>query len=382
MTGDALQTGTEHIHLEPGDPAPHFAQRSLNGDFNLSNLGGGFVAMAFILSSALGVGKAVLDIIAARARIFDGEKASFIAVTYDHNDAARLKDSTGFQVVLDPDGKAARRYGALPAQVPPGATRIQFRPRFIILDRRLRVVANIELKPDGSDAGSIIPEIEALPALAAAEPELTPPILVVPRVFPPEFCRQLIGRFEAEDRPETGIVRQVGERTTVVLDQDLKRRRDYEILEPDLIGTLKGFLRRRLLPEIAKAFQFQVSHVERHVVSRYTEAERGYFRAHRDNTARATAYRRFAVTINLNSEYEGGTLSFPEFGPQSFKPPPGGAVVFSCSLLHAVAVVTSGKRYAYLPFLYDDAAVKVLEEGRASWSHSELDQTARVATRI
>jgi hypothetical protein len=382
MTGDALPTGTEHIQLEPGDPAPHFAQRGLNGDFNLSNLGGGFVAMAFILSSALGVGKAVLDIIAARPRIFDGEKACFIAVTYDHNDAARLKDITGFQVVLDSDGKAARRYGALPAQVPSDATRIQFRPRFIILDRRLRVVSNIELRPDGSDAARIIPDIEALPAQTAAEPELTPPILIVPRVFPPELCRQLIGRFETEDRPETGIVRQVGDRTTVVLDQGIKRRRDYEIMEPDLVGTLKGFLRRRLLPEIAKAFQFQVSHVERHVISRYTAEERGYFRAHRDNTARATAYRRFAVTINLNSGYEGGTLSFPEFGPQCFKPPPGGAVVFSCSLLHAVAVVTSGKRYAYLPFLYDDAAVKVLEDGRASWTHSELDQTARIATRI
>jgi predicted 2-oxoglutarate/Fe(II)-dependent dioxygenase YbiX len=377
-----LQTGGDYINLEPGDPAPHFAQRGVSDDFNLSNLGGGFIAMAFILSSALGVGKAVLDIILAQAGIFDDEKARFIAVTYDHNDAARLKGCTGFQVVLDFDGKVARRYGVLPARAPPGATRIQFRPRLIILDRRLRVVANIELRPDGSDAARIIPEILALPALAAAEPDLTPPILVVPRVFSPELCRQLIAGFEAEERPETGIVIQVGDRTTVVLDQDTKRRRDYEITEPDLIATLKSLLRRRLLPEIAKAFQFQISHVERHIISRYTAEERGHFRAHRDNTARATAYRRFATTINLNSEYEGGTLSFPEFGPQSVKPPPGGAVVFSCSLLHTVSLVTSGVRYAYLPFFYDDAAVKILEEGRASWTHSELDQTARVATRI
>src|SRR3954467_5029805 len=118
MTGDALQPG-EYINLEPGDPAPQFSQRGLNGDFNLSNLGGGFVAMAFILSSSLGVGKAVLDIIAARARIFDGEKLRFIAVTYDQNDAARLKDVTGFEVVLDSDSKVARRYGALPTKVPP-----------------------------------------------------------------------------------------------------------------------------------------------------------------------------------------------------------------------------------------------------------------------
>jgi hypothetical protein len=35
--------------------------------------------------------------------------------------------------------------------------------------------------------------------------------------------------------------------------------------------------------------------------------------------------------------------------------------VFSCSLLHQVSAVTAGKRYAFLPFLYDDAAAKIRE---------------------
>ncbi|MGO4843493.1 2OG-Fe(II) oxygenase, partial [Rhizobiaceae sp. 2RAB30] len=79
----------------------------------------------------------------------------------------------------------------------------------------------------------------------------------------------------------------------------------------------------------------------------------GHFRAHRDNTTKGTAHRRFAVSINLNSDFDGGEVSFPEYGPRSFKPPVGGAVIFSCSLLHAVSPVTRGKRYAFLPFLYD-----------------------------
>jgi hypothetical protein len=37
-------------------------------------------------------------------------------------------------------------------------------------------------------------------------------------------------------------------------------------------------------------------------------------------------------------------------------------VVFSCSLLHAVSRVTRGRRYAFLPFLYDDAAARLREE--------------------
>jgi hypothetical protein len=36
-------------------------------------------------------------------------------------------------------------------------------------------------------------------------------------------------------------------------------------------------------------------------------------------------------------------------------------VVFSTPLLHAVSKVTSGRRYAFLPFLYDDEAAKIRE---------------------
>jgi predicted 2-oxoglutarate/Fe(II)-dependent dioxygenase YbiX len=39
----------------------------------------------------------------------------------------------------------------------------------------------------------------------------------------------------------------------------------------------------------------------------------------------------------------------------------GGEVSFPESLLHAVSRVTEGRRYAFLPFLYDDAAAKVRE---------------------
>ena len=49
----------------------------------------------------------------------------------------------------------------------------------------------------------------------------------------------------------------------------------------------------------------------------------------------------------------------PEFGPRTYRPPTGGAAVFSCSLLHEATPVTKGCRYAYLPFFYDDAAAVI-----------------------
>ena len=69
------------------------------------------------------------------------------------------------------------------------------------------------------------------------------------------------------------------------------------------------------MPEIAKAFQFRVTRIERYIVACYDAAERGHFRAHRDNTTKGTAHRRFAVTVNLYDGCDGGELWFPQGWP-------------------------------------------------------------------
>lgn len=92
----------------------------------------------------------------------------------------------------------------------------------------------------------------------------------------------------------------------------------------------------------------------------YNGSVAGFFAPHRDNTTKGTAHRRFACTINLNADdYEGGYLRFPEFGSHTYRAPTGGAIVFSCSLLHEATPVTRNTRYAFLPFLYDEAAAKL-----------------------
>jgi predicted 2-oxoglutarate/Fe(II)-dependent dioxygenase YbiX len=120
-------------------------------------------------------------------------------------------------------------------------------------------------------------------------------------------------------------------------------------------GSISGF-----------AFQFEATRVERYIVACYEAEHRGHFNPHRDNTTKGTAHRKFAVTINLNSEeYEGGNLRFPEFGDRTYRASTGGAIVFSCGLLHEATPVTSGRRYAFLPFLYDDAAAALREQNNA-----------------
>ncbi|MCH8997996.1 MAG: 2OG-Fe(II) oxygenase, partial [Proteobacteria bacterium] len=51
----------------------------------------------------------------------------------------------------------------------------------------------------------------------------------------------------------------------------------------------------------------------------------------------------------------------PEYGPQLYQPEVGGAVVFSCSLLHEATRVTSGRRFVLLGFFYSEAEQKLRE---------------------
>ena len=120
-------------------------------------------------------------------------------------------------------------------------------------------------------------------------------------------------------------------------------------------------MNRRINPSLERAYQFKATRIERYLIACY-EAERGYFRPHRDNTTKGTAHRKFAVTINLNADdYDGGDLRFPEFGQRTYRAPTGGAILFSCSLLHEATPVTRGRRFAFLPFLYDEDAARLRE---------------------
>jgi hypothetical protein len=191
---------------------------------------------------------------------------------------------------------------------------------------------------DGSDAKVLETYLNSLPPPSCfAGFEVPAPILVLPNVFEPEFCDTLISLYEQHGGSETGFMVQVEGRTVLHHGHDHKRRSDYEIVDSQISRQARQLFERRVVPEILKVYQFKVTRMERYIVACYSAVDGGHFRAHRDNTTKGTAHRRFAVSVNLNDDFDGGEISFPEYGPKSFKPPVGGAVVFSCSLLHAVS---------------------------------------------
>jgi hypothetical protein len=56
--------------------------------------------------------------------------------------------------------------------------------------------------------------------------------------------------------------------------------------------------------------------MDRHVVACYDAEIGGHFTRHRDYLNPDLEHRRFAVSINLNGNYDGCDLIFPEFGDE------------------------------------------------------------------
>ncbi|MFN4155453.1 MAG: 2OG-Fe(II) oxygenase [Paracoccaceae bacterium] len=350
--------------LTPGDPAPPFTQRSAaNPRYAIDTAAGRYLVLCFFHALSDPRAQEAVATALSREDVFNDDHASFFGISSDAADESRLVNRIpGRRFIWDSDLTASRLYGAAS-----GTTRA---PLWVITDPTMRVLRVIPFANDGSRAAQVADYVASLPPPARfAGTELQAPILMLPNVFEPDLCRHLIGLYDAQGGEESGFMREVDGKTIGLQDRSHKSRRDITLDDPGLMAALQGRFIRRVVPQIAKAHQFHVTRMERYIVSCYDAAEGGHFAPHRDNTTTGTAHRRFAVSINLNDDFEGGEVSFPEYGPRSFKAPPGGAVVFSCSLLHRVSTVTKGRRYAFLPFLYDDAAARIRQANLHALQH-------------
>lgn len=358
---------SKFANLSAGDPAPWFKQRSMkNPKFVFDSAGGRYIVLLFFRSTRDPWARQRFDAVVKHNARFNDRHLCFFGVTNDptDEDEGRLRErNPGIRYFFDFDGSVAKLYGALDDEADDPLNGA-FRPRWVFLTPRLQIAKIVPFAEDGSDCdelGEFIADLEPLDSPAGIR--MHAPVVMIPRVFEPEFCAELISLYETHGGQESSFMRDVGGKTTYVQDAKHKRRADYVIKEKEIIAATREKFLRRVIPEIKKVHQYDVTRMERYIVACYDAKDGGHFSAHRDNTTIATAHRRFAASINLNSEFEGGEVSFPEYGMRGFKPPVGGAVVFSCSLLHKVSPVTSGRRYAFLPFLYDDAAAVTRQEG-------------------
>lgn len=339
----------------PGDPIPWFTVPMLGRDnpFPIHGMGGRHLLLLFYGSTAQPACAEAVRLAAAQT-LFDDRRAVMLAVGIDPADVARRRIANripGVRFLLDHDRRVSLLYGAADAASGPTA----YRPFWLLVDPAMRVIGRFAI-----DQGErAIAALEM--AVAAPAPDINAPVLIIPNVLEPAFCARLIALHQAHGGNPSGVMREIDGKTVGVFDTSVKQRTDCDIDDDMLCTALRARLVRRVVPMIRRAFAFEVTRIERYIVACYDGTEGGYFRPHRDNTTAGTAHRRFAVTINLNGDYEGGDLRFPEFGARTYRAPPGGAVVFGCALMHEATPVRSGRRYATLPFLYDDAAARIRE---------------------
>lgn len=179
------------------------------------------------------------------------------------------------------------------------------------------------------------------------------PVISIPRVLDPEFCRSLIDIW-LNDHDEGKVSAAVDGRPAGLLNFDMKRRLDHIIERPSpLYSEISKKIGAVISPELFKAFQFEKARTEAFYIARYNDDRRDFFAAHRDNNSPSTSKRKFAISIELNDDYEGGGLRFPEFANHHYRARAGGAIVFSCSLMHEALPVTRGNRFVLLAFLSD-----------------------------
>lgn len=358
--------GRPYRVLTPGDPAPQFTQRSTGNPRYVFNSAAGryLVLCLFVSASDAASQKALAAVRAARKEAFNDRHASFFGVSNDRADETVLKDELpGIRYFLDFDMRISGLYGSLPVDTKQNEREVTLRRLWYVLDPTMRVLTVRPFEGEDGGAAAIIDYAKSLPPPGKfAGITLQAPILYLPNVFEPDLCRALIAAYEKDGGEESGFMREENGKTVFASDYNHKRRRDHVLTDESLMEATRTRVSRRIVPEIQKVHQFNATRMERYLVACYRAEDKAHFQPHRDNTTKGTAHRRFAISINLNNDFEGGEIGFPEYGLQTFKPPQGAAVVFSCSLLHTVTTMKRGNRFAFLPFLYDDEAAKIREE--------------------
>jgi peroxiredoxin len=334
-----------------GDPVPWFSgARTVTGaTIDLHVQAGRWVALAFLgAEDDPRTGEMLAELIQRSALYREDHLVVYGILPAARADRAIFAEVTtpALAFVEDFDGSIARLYGA------------EGSPRSIVLDPMLRAVANIAWDDPAGHDTLLFPVLEGLPPVAdSAGVPLYAPVLIVPRVFEFPLCDFLIDLYQSQGGTESGFLLERDGATATVVDHRFKRRQDLVIGNPEVRAVMRDRVLRRVVPAMEQFFRYRPTRMDRYLVSCYDSAGGGYFYRHRDDVIAGSRHRRFAMSINLNGDYEGCDLVFPEFGPRTYRPPTGGAIVFSTAALHQVTPVTAGRRYAFVPFLYGEADV-------------------------
>jgi hypothetical protein len=175
--------------------------------------------------------------------------------------------------------------------------------------------------PEGGQAEWALAMLKAQASEAPQRLSTMAPVLLLPGVLDGEDCLHLLNRISATDTPSGAAP---------IGDMALAER----------IGKL---LLRRIGPEVEKAFSFD-DFIFESITLRWDDTSAAADRR-REVEDPAVQGRSFSLLLDLaDGAYEGGDILFPEYGPHSYRPGTGGALVFAGTLLRELRPVSTGRR--------------------------------------
>ena len=168
--------------LRPGGPTPFFVgQTQANPTFSFANVAGRYLLLGFPPSDAK-ARDGVFGVVGRNMDLLKDEHVACFFVLRDEESFAKARDRSGMRWFFDPEGKIGRLYGALAED---GAET----PMWVLVDPSLRVLFSLPM----SQTEQLFQRLRALPPPDDhAGVPLHAPVMITPRVFPPELCRRLI----------------------------------------------------------------------------------------------------------------------------------------------------------------------------------------------
>ena len=188
----------------------------------------------------------------------------------------------------------------------------------------------------GNSFAELIAQIPPQSTLAVRN--IPAPLLIVPDVISETLAQRLIAYLDNnQDKAE--------------INSGSYKSRAHIHPPMDLELELDNKLSKSMLPEIRKVFYSDISHRETYKVCCYDSQVGGTFGRHRD-TIVPHLHRRYAMTLILNDDFEGGGVMFPEYNETIVHAPKYSAIIFPGSLYHQVKEIGKGKRYVVVSFLF------------------------------
>ncbi len=211
--------------------------------------------------------------------------------------------------------------------------------QLLLCDRNLKGIVKLQ----GDNYSELLAKLPAKSSLESTN--ISPPILIVPDAISASLATELI---------------QYLEQNTDNAHQDNRANKSRNHVHPskELIADLDIKLSKSLLPEINKVFYSDITHRETYKITSYDGNYSGRFHRHRD-TIEPFLHRRYALSLLLNDDYQGGGLCFPEYGDKIVTAPKYSAIIFPGSLYHEVKPIETGKRYALISFFFTVAEARL-----------------------